>query len=52
MITIGNIFAFILHKKDFNTDYIGKYKDQKVYSYFDSGFAGQYLFMKQSQNRG
>ena len=52
VITIGNIFAFILHKKDFNTDYIGKYKDQKAYSYFDSGFAGQYLFMKQSQNRG
>ena len=50
VITIGNIFAFILRKKDFNTDYIGKYKDQKAYSYFDSGFAGQYLFMKQRVN--
>ena len=25
-------------KKDFNADYIGKFKDQKAYSHFDSGF--------------
>ena len=36
-----NIFAFILHKKDFNTDYVGKYKDQKAFSYFEGGFVGQ-----------
>ncbi|XP_065682264.1 uncharacterized protein LOC136095495 [Hydra vulgaris] len=40
VVTMGNIFAFILKKKEFNTDYIGKYKDQKAFSYFDSGFVG------------
>ena len=38
---MGRIFAFILHREDYNTDYIGKYKDQKTFSYFDSEFVGQ-----------
>ena len=43
MITMGNIFSYVLQHKDFNTDYVGKYKDQKAYSYFDSGFVGPVL---------
>ena len=39
-ITLGNIFSYILKKKDFDADYIGKYKDQKAFSFFDSGFVG------------
>ena len=40
----GHIFSYILKNRDFNdTDYIGKYKDQKAYSYFDSGFVGPVL---------
>lgn len=36
----GSIFSYILKKREFDADYIGKYKDQKAYSYFDSGFVG------------
>ena len=43
MITMGNIFSYILQYKDFNTNYVGKYKDQKAYSYFDNGFVGPVL---------
>ena len=50
---MGNIFAFILHKKDFNTDYIGKYKDQKAYLYFDSVFVGPvFIYEPKSKQRG
>ena len=42
-ITLGNIFEYILNCRDFNTEYIGKYKDQNAYSYFDSGFVGEIL---------
>ena len=37
-IDIGKIFAYILRVRDFDTDYIGRYKDQKAYSFFDSAF--------------
>ena len=39
-VTLGSIFSYTL-KKDFDADYIGKYKDQKTFFYFSSGFAGQ-----------
>ena len=26
--------------KEFDKEYMGKFKDQKAYSYFDSGFVG------------
>ena len=53
VITMGKIFAFILHKKDFNTDYIGKYKDQKAYLYFDSVFVGPvFIYEPKSKQRG
>ena len=32
--------------KEFNNKYIGKYKDQKAYSYFDSNFVGKVLIYK------
>ena len=37
-VNLGNIFEYILRMKEFDKEYIGKYKDQKAYSYFDSGF--------------
>ena len=40
----------MLRKKDFNTDYIGKYKDQKAYSYFDSGFFGS-IFVYEANSK-
>ena len=32
--------------KEFYKEYIGKYKDQKAYRYFDSGFVGEILVSK------
>ena len=40
-ITLGNIFSCILKKSDFDADYIGKYKDEKADSYFNSIFVGE-----------
>ena len=40
-ITLGNIFSYTLKKRDFDADYIDKDKDQKAFSYFNSGFVGQ-----------
>eukprot|EP00795_Rhopilema_esculentum_P015949 gene15949-7279_t len=37
-IDVGAIFSYILKVRDFDYDYIGRYKDQKAYSYFYSGF--------------
>nr|XP_047128367.1 uncharacterized protein LOC124809022 [Hydra vulgaris] len=42
---IGQIFAFIIESKAFETEYIGQYKLKKAYSYFGSGFVGK-LFSK------
>ena len=39
-IAIGNIFSYILKKRDSDADYIGKYKDEKAFPYFNSGFVG------------
>ena len=32
--------------KEFDKEYMGKYKYQKAYSYFDSGFIGEILVSK------
>ena len=40
-ITLGRVFEYILKCKDFETDYIGRYKDERAFSYFDSGFVDQ-----------
>jgi len=50
-ITLGNIFAYILKKNEFDADYIGKYKDQKAYSFFDSGFVGEIKSYKISSKK-
>ena len=46
VVSIGKILAFIFKNKEFNMVYIGKYKDQTAYSYFDSEFIGSVLFYK------
>ena len=42
-VNFGNVFEYILSMKEFNNEYIGKYKHQKAYSYFDSSFVGEVL---------
>ena len=34
----GTIYSYILKVRDFDVDYVGRYKDQKAYSYWLSGF--------------
>ena len=38
LVDLGKIFEYILDNREFGSDYIGKYKTQKAYSYFKSGF--------------
>ena len=45
-VNLRNIFEYILRMKEFDKEYIGKYKDQKAYSYFDSGFVREILVSK------
>ena len=45
-VNLGNIFEYILRMKEFDKEYIGKCKDQKAYSYFNSGFLGEILVSK------
>ena len=45
-VNLGNIFEYILSMREFNNEYIGKYKDQKAYNYFNSNFVGQVLIYK------
>lgn len=42
----GKLFGYILRTKAVDVDYIGKYKDQKAYSYWMSGFVDTVLFTK------
>ena len=46
VISLGNIFAYILGKKMCDKKYIGCYKDQKTYSYWESGFVGPIYIYK------
>ena len=43
---ISETFFNILIMKEFDKEYTGKYKDQRAYSYFDSGFVGEILVSK------
>ena len=45
-VNLGKIFEYILSMKEFDKENIGKYKDQKAYSYFDGGFVGEILVSK------
>ena len=38
---VGQIFAYILQNKAFETEYIGQYKIRKAYSFFKSGMVGK-----------
>ena len=48
-VTLGDIFEYILRLKYFECDYVGKYMDQRVYSYFDSGFVDDITFYQYSE---
>ena len=45
-VNLWNIFEYILRRKEFDKEYIGKHKDQKAYSYLDSDFVGEILVSK------
>ena len=36
----GKLFSFILKKKAVDSEYIGNYKDQKAFSFYETGFVG------------
>ena len=42
-INLGNIFEYILGLRDFNKEYIGKYKNQKACSYWGDGHVADIL---------
>ena len=42
----GKLFSYILRTKTVDVEYIGKYKDQKAYSYWMSGFVDTVLFSR------
>ena len=46
-VDLGKIFSFILTHNEFDSTYVGKYKDQKAFSYWKSNFVGRIYF---SQN--
>ena len=45
-VDLGKIFSYILKIKEFDAEYVGKYKDQKGYSYYQSGFVGTFVVKK------
>ena len=47
----GKLFSFILKNKAVDTDYIGKYKDQKAYSFYESGFVGCLYYYQVPQSK-
>ncbi len=50
-VDLGKIFHYILNSKAFEADYVGQYKVKKAFSYFKSGFVGQVLSEKLSENK-
>ena len=40
VLDLRKVFPLILSKKEFDSDYVGKYKICKAHSYFASGFVG------------
>ena len=43
LIKLSHLFDCILKTRDFQRDYIGCHKEEKAYSYFDSGFVDEVL---------
>lgn len=38
LVDLGKLYNYIIGKKEFDLEYIGKYKDKKVYFYWKSNF--------------
>ena len=49
-LNLGQIFAYFLHSKAFETEYIGQYKLRKAYSLFESGLIVK-IFVSPYDNR-
>ena len=43
---LGEYLSLYIRKKMCNKDYIGCYKDQKAYSYWDSGLLALFTYIK------
>ena len=43
-VDLGKLFNYIIGKKEFDLEYIGKYKDKKAYSYWKSNFVDTVWF--------
>ena len=50
-VDLGKVFAFVIEKKAFGTDYIGQYKARKAYSYFMSGFVHKIFVNEVSEEK-
>ena len=42
-INLGNLFEYILSIREYTKEYVGKYKDQKAYTYWEDGHVGEIL---------
>ena len=40
---LGHIFEFLMNVREYKTEYIGKYKDQKAFSYWEDGLVGEVM---------
>ena len=43
-VDLGQIFSFVLSRKEKNMDFVGHNKTQKTYSYYQSGFVDSIYF--------
>jgi hypothetical protein len=52
-VDLSQIFSFVLSRKEQDMDFVGHYKTQKAYSYYQSGFVEKqnkvYQYGKSSQ---
>jgi hypothetical protein len=44
LVDLGQIFSFVLSRKEQDMDFVGHYKTQKAYSYYQSGFVDTIYF--------
>lgn len=49
-VDLGKIFSFILLHKEFDATYIGKYKDEKAFSYWKSNFVDTVYYSKNNDD--
>ena len=50
-VDLGKICSFILTHKEFDSTYVGKYKDQKAFSYWKSNFVGPIYFLQNKDDK-